>query len=418
MVDQTITIPKEWKASTLEEVVLKASTGADAIKRAPIVNLDTGIRCLRIQDVSQKKDYKNWGFTSVSASDFEKFQLKKGELFIARTGASIGVNLIINKDLNAVFNNGLIRLRVNNKSIPEYVSYLLFSKSFKNYILSISQGTSTQPNIQIGALLRFPIMIPPISEQHAIVSVLSSLDKKIDLLKEQNKTLEATAQTIFKEWFVNFNFPGATGKMIDSELGEIPKGWRVEKISDIFEFIKGSEPGAANYSNKKLNNNYVPFYRVQDISQYGDIPNIYVEEKLLRGKIFSPDDILISLDGTIGRVFIGGTGGHSGGIRRVVKKHDLIKKSLIFCFLKSPKFQSNLGSFSGAETTIKHAGGAIEHIKFALNEDVCEKFGNTFDPLFYKAISNITQIKTLSTLRDTLLPKLMTGNVRVREFEN
>lgn len=134
MADQTTTIPKGWKASTLEEVVLKANTGADAIKRAPIVNKDTGIKCLRIQDVSQKKDYKNWGFTSVSDSDFKKFQLKNGELFIARTGASIGANLIINKDLNAVFNNGLIRLRVNEKSIPSYVSYLLFSQHFKNYI--------------------------------------------------------------------------------------------------------------------------------------------------------------------------------------------------------------------------------------------------------------------------------------------
>jgi len=157
---------------------------------------------------------------------------------------------------------------------------------------------------------------------------------------------------------------------------------------------------------------------VQDISQYGDVPSIYVEEKLLKGKIFGQDDILISLDGTIGRVFIGGSGGHSGGIRRVIEKQDYIKKSLIFCFLKSAKFQNDLKSFSEAETTIKHAGGAVEYMKFVLNEKICERFGETIDPLFQKIISNISQIQTLSALRDTLLPKLMKGEIRVAEFNN
>ncbi|MDD3607994.1 MAG: restriction endonuclease subunit S, partial [Candidatus Moranbacteria bacterium] len=290
------------------------------------------------------------------------------------------------------------------------------SKKYKAIFESYSSG-SAQSQLPIHALKEIPIIFPSFSEQRAIAGVLSSLDDKIELLCEQNKTLEATAQAIFKEWFVNFNFPGATGKMIDSELGEIPEGWRVEKITNILDFIKGSEPGAANYTNEKADNDYVPFYRVQDISQYGNIPNIYVEEKLLRGKIFNHDDILVSLDGTIGRVFIGGAGGHSGGIRRVVGKHDFIKKSLILCFLKSPKFQSDLESFSGAETTIKHASGAIEHIRFVLQDDICKKFGVAFDPLFQKIVSNISQVQILSKLRDALMPKLMKGEVRVKEFD-
>lgn len=413
----TQTIPKGWRETVLEEVVSKANTGADAIRRAPIVPEDTGIKCLRIQDISQDKNFNDWGFTSVSDNDYEKFQLKAGDLMVARTGASIGVNMIIKKDLNAVFNNGLIRIRVNEKSFPEYVYFLISSKLFEDHILSISQGTSTQPNIQIGALLGFPIFLPPLAEQRAIAAVLSSLDDKIELLCEQNKTLVETAQAIFKEWFVNFNFPGATGKMVDSELGEIPDGWEVAKLTRLFDFIKGIEPGSDNYSVKRLSEDYLPFYRVQDTSNYNKTPNVFVDQKLLNQKIFKTDDILISLDGTIGRVFIGGSGGYSSGIRKVIGKESFISRALIFCFLKSDKFQRELGSFAGAETTIKHAGGAIEHIKFIFERSVCEKYGRVADPIFQKLISNISQIQTLFALRDTLLPKLMSGRVRVKGFD-
>ena len=79
---------------------------------------------------------------------------------------------------------------------------------------------------------KIKILLPPLPEQRAIAAVLSSFDNKIELLREQNKTLEATAQLIFKEWFVKFNFPNASGKMVNSELGKIPEGWRVGKYSE------------------------------------------------------------------------------------------------------------------------------------------------------------------------------------------
>ena len=146
------------------------------------------------------------------------------------------------------------------------------------------------------------------------------------------------------------------------------------------------------------------------------IPSVFVEKEFLNGKVFNIDDILISLDGTIGRVFIGGTGGYSSGIRKVVGKEDYVSKSLIFCFLKSANFQNALVSFPGDETTIKHAGKAIDYIFFPTEKSVCKKFGQTIDPIYKKVISNISQIQTLSTLRDALLPKLMRGEVRVKGF--
>ena len=403
--------PKGWKMTTLGEVAeinpsesLKQGTVA---KYVAMENLQPFTRHI--------SKYETKEFTG-------GMKFRNGDTLLARitpcleNGKTAYVDVLNDNEVGFGSTEYIVFREKINLSDKKFLYYLSISPRFRELAIKAMTGTSGRQRVQTDQLINELLILPDLPEQRAIAAVLSSLDDKIELLHEQNKTLEATAQTIFKEWFVNFNFPGATGKMIDSELGKIPEGWEVEKITDIFEFIKGSEPGAANYSNEKSNSSFVPFYRVQDISQYGDVPSIYVEEKLLKGKIFGQDDILISLDGTIGRVFIGGSGGHSGGIRRVIEKQDYIKKSLIFCFLKSAKFQNDLKSFSEAETTIKHAGGAVEYMKFVLNEKICERFGETIDPLFQKIISNISQIQTLSALRDTLLPKLMKGEVRVKGF--
>jgi len=408
-------IPESWQITTAEKFCLKVADGTHATPK-PVLNGKYLVTSKHIK--SGKVDLTSAYL--ISQDDFnevnKRSKVDQWDILFSMIG-TVGEIAIIDKNPDfAIKNVGLFKC--GNEFKAKWLFYFLRGRIGQGEIQQRMNGT-TQSYVTLSDLKSFPIIVPSSSDElKAIAAVLSSLDDKIELLREQNKTLEAIAQTIFKEWFVNFNFPGATGKMIDSELGKIPEGWEVEKITDIFEFIKGSEPGAANYSNEKPNSSFVPFYRVQDISQYGDVPSIYVEEKLLKGKIFGQDDILISLDGTIGRVFIGGSGGHSGGIRRVIEKQDYIKKSLIFCFLKSAKFQNDLKSFSEAETTIKHAGGAVEYMKFVLNEKICERFGETIDPLFQKIISNISQIQTLSALRDTLLPKLMKGEIRVAEFNN
>ena len=103
-------IPDGWSYTPLKTVIKSANTGLDAIKRAPIVNKDTGLKCFRIQDASQKKDFLSWGNTEVTEGNFKKFQLIKNDILIARTGNSIGVHYLVKKDLNAVFNLSLIHI--------------------------------------------------------------------------------------------------------------------------------------------------------------------------------------------------------------------------------------------------------------------------------------------------------------------
>ena len=222
-----------WKTYKLKEVVESANTGLDAIKRAPIVEEDTGVKCLRIQDVSQRKEFERWGFCTVSEQNYEKFKLNKGELIIARTGNTIGVNQYIHKDLKSVFNNGLIRIRVEKDLCDsKYLYYIFRSNRFKAYIQAIAFGTSTQPNMQIGSLLNYDLILPNLKEQTAIASILSALDDKIELNLQMNKTLEEMAMALYKHWFVDFG-PFQNGEFVDSDLGKIPKGWEVKSIGDV-----------------------------------------------------------------------------------------------------------------------------------------------------------------------------------------
>ena len=155
----------EWKEVKLGDVIKYANTGADAIKKAPIVNYDTGIKCIRIGDLSNNRDYKEWGFTNVKNDIFEKYKLQQGDILIARTGNTIGVVKYINKNLIAVYNNGLIRLQVNNKILSKYLFYIMIFKDFQNFIQSIAYGTSTQPNMKIRDMLNYRLFLPPLPIQ-------------------------------------------------------------------------------------------------------------------------------------------------------------------------------------------------------------------------------------------------------------
>lgn len=235
-----------WKEKTLGEVVESANTGLDAIRRAPIVNEDTGIKCLRIQDISQQKPFHKWGNTKVKPKDYKKYQLKTDDIIMART-CSTGINLLIRNDLNAVFNNGLARIRTNKKHVfPAFLFYIFQSYAFAGFINGISGGTSVQLNMQLGDLLSFEFLLPPLAEQKAIAAILSSFDDKIELLQRQNRTLEKKAQTIFKEWFINFTVNGEKLKVDNST--DLPEGWRMGKLEEEFEIIMGQSPDGRSYN--------------------------------------------------------------------------------------------------------------------------------------------------------------------------
>ncbi|MEK6747694.1 MAG: restriction endonuclease subunit S [Pseudomonadota bacterium] len=258
-----------WVSLKLEEIVNSANTGLDAIRRAPIVEEDTGIKCLRIQDVSQSKPFYRWGNSKVNAKDYERAQLRTDDLIMART-CSPGIVYHVRNDMKAVFNNGLARIRPNtSKTTSLYLYYVFKSPDFIGHVYGISGGTSVQLNMKLGDLLSYEMYLPSLEEQKAIAAVLSSLDDKIDLLHRQNQTLEAMAATLFRQWFVE----------------EAQEDWKDGVISDLLEF---------NPPRKLTKGTIAPYLEMASLSTDTFNPEGWYDREFSSGTKFMNGDTLLA----------------------------------------------------------------------------------------------------------------------------
>lgn len=384
------------KNTEIGEILEKANTGLDAIKRAPIVEYDSGIKCLRIQDVSQSKKFNDWGFTEVSQNNFEKFQLKMGDIIVARTGATIGVNKYISKDLNSVFNNGLIRLKVDeSKCIPKYLFYNLQSYNYWGYIEGISGGTSTQPNMQINALLKYEITLPPLPEQKAIASVLSSLDDKIDLLHQQNQTLEALAETLFRQWFIE----------------EAKEDWEERPLSSIANFLNGL---ACQKFPPKDSINRLPVLKIKDLTSGISENSDWATTDVKPEYIIRNGDVIFAWSASLMvKIWDGEDCILNQHLFKVTSEEFPKWFYYFWCKQHLREFISIAQSHATTMGHIKRSD-LDEAMVLIPDNDEIEKMTFQMNPILDKIQLNNNQINSLSRLRDTLLPKLMSGEVRVK----
>ena len=288
-------------------------------------------------------------------------------------------------------------------------------------------------SISGGQLKSFEILIPKEKEeQRAIAAVLSSFDDKIELLREQNKTLEATAQAIFKEWFVNFNFPDADGKpykdsggkMVESELGEIPEGWRVGKLGDEFDITIGRTPPRLEtewFSDMPTGKKWISIKDLGNSEMYISNTSEYLTEEAIEKfnvPIIPPNTTILSFKMTVGKLAITTEEmlSNEAIAHFKIKEISNLDTEYIYLFLKSLDFNS-LGSTSSIVTAINST--MIKALEVVVPEgQIFQKFNSVIRPIFGKLKNNNFQIQSLSTLRDTLLPKLMKGEVRVEGFHN
>jgi type I restriction enzyme S subunit len=412
-------MPDYWKIYKLSDVIISANTGLDAIKRAPIVDEDTGIKCLRIQDVSQVKEFKNWGFTQVSPENYKKFSLKEGEIIIARTGNTIGVNMFIKNDVKSVFNNGLIRIRINkNICDPKYVYYNFRTNIFKAYIDSIAFGTSTQPNMQINSLLSFDFFVPPLQEQKAIASILSALDDKIEMNLQMNKTLEEMAMALYKHWFVDFG-PFQNGNFVESELGMIPEGWEVNKIGDVIETLGGGTPSTSE--NKYWENGDILWYSPTDLTREKSLFSFETAKKITplglqksSAKMLPPYSLLMSSRATIGLLTINTQPACTNqGFITMLPNNKLSIYQLYFWVKQN---QDLIISKSNGSTFKEISKSSFRDLDVIIGKEIDSYLKETKD-IFNHIENNIEENQTLTTLRESLLPKLISGEVSVKDAE-
>lgn len=179
----------------LEDCVEKINTGADAIQRAPIVDYDTGIRCIRIGDMTNGRDYHSWGFTKMTDKDFENYKLIRNDIVITRTAVN-GLTYMITDEENTVCNNGNIRLRVNNKYNPLYIYLNTKTKDFRNYIDRINGETSVRPNMKVEYFTSYEIKKIDLEKQNNFCLRAESIMKKIQNNKVENYNLEQLRDTL------------------------------------------------------------------------------------------------------------------------------------------------------------------------------------------------------------------------------
>ena len=180
----------------VKDVILTANTGADAIQKAPIVDYDTGIRCVRVGDLSNNRNFWQWGFTKVTNDVFEQYQLKKDDIIVTRT-ATLGLNRLITENLSAVYNNGLIRITVDNNKIFPLLLYRHFqTKDFFNYISRIESETSVRPNMKINYLLDYEFSYLKLTEQNELVKILTVLSQIVEINNVENEKLTQLRDTL------------------------------------------------------------------------------------------------------------------------------------------------------------------------------------------------------------------------------
>ena len=181
-------LQSEWKSfmnktptSTykLKELVSYSNTGADAIQKAPIVDYPTNYKCVRVGDFTNNRNYIDWGYCELSDDIFEQYRLRTGDVLITRT-ASIGMSKYISVDLDAVYNNGIIRLKSNEKVLPLILYLICSTDDFIGYIKGIEAGSSTRPNMKINFLLDYVANIPNIDIQLKIIDKLEKYIKEKD----------------------------------------------------------------------------------------------------------------------------------------------------------------------------------------------------------------------------------------------
>jgi type I restriction enzyme S subunit len=244
------------------------------------------------------------------------------------------------------------------------------------------------------------VLLPPLTEQKAIAEVLSSLDDKIDLLTRQNKTLEDIAQAYFRKWFIE----------------DASDEWEIKKLRDFGEIICGKTPPTTN---KKFFNGNIPFIKIPDMHN-----NVYIFDtadtlsemgaKYQENKFIPPMSICVSCIATVGlvsmNVFLSQT---NQQINSLIPKHDKYRYYL-FLFLRSYRDEL-LALGSGGTMTLninKTLFGDIEC--YCPDDEILFRFNNVVNPLFGKIYNNCKQIRILSKLRNTLLPKLISGEIRVK----
>lgn len=350
----------------------------------------------------------------------------KGDVLISMTGSGYNqISSAVGKvgryhhDENSLLNQRVGKLySLDEEVLSDDYLYFFFSQKWVRYELTLNAGGSAnQANISPSQIGDLEWILPDVEEQRTIAEILSSLDEKIELNSKQNRTLEAIAQTLFKRWFVEFEFPDQNGKpykssggaMQASELGEIPMGWEVKPLDQIAEYLNG----LAMQKYPPIGNEYLPVIKIRELKQGITANSDKASTKLDPKYIVDDGDVLFSWSGSLEvDIWCHGKGALNQHLFKV--SSDNFPKWFYYLWTKY-HLRAFQAVAAGKATTMGHIQRAhlTEALTVCPSIDELPGMSEVFEPLIEKIIVNRVESRALAGLRDTLLPKLMSGELRV-----
>lgn len=351
------------------------------------------------------------------AHQYTDYSLKTKDIIIATVGswptnpASIvgKVVRVPESANNALLNQNAVRIRSNGIVDSDYLYYLLKEEHFSKYLVGTAQGSANQASITLKDIFGYSFSAPSeIKDQRRIASILSSLDRKIELNNKINADLEEMAQAIFKNWFVDFE-PFKDGKFVDSELGMIPEGWKVVVFDNILKVTttKTGKEGIPEYS--VTNTGIHP----RDEKFTKNLSKSSAKNKLIRkgNLVFGMSREILNWG-----IMKEEVGGVSSAYNVYIVDEKIVSTTYLECFIAQ-----RMDYFADLIKPASREGQGVDKA-LLMKKIICIPPSEVLDVFLekYNSIMHLTEIRNqensrLSTLRDTLLPRLMSGELEVPE---
>jgi type I restriction enzyme S subunit len=396
-----------WQTIRLGSACKKIGSGATP-RGGREVYQTSGISLIRSQNI-YNDGFKRGGLAFIGdkqAKDLEYANVQTGDVLLNITGDSVARVCQVPDDILPARVNQHVAIIRPKKGILDarFLHYYLIHPQMQAQMLGLAGAGATRNALTKGTIEAFEIKGPSFSEQRAIASVLGALDDKIELNRRTNETLEALAQSLFKSWFV------------DAAQERLPKGWTTRALFDCADYINGAAFRTEHFSAERTG---LPIIKIGELKDGITAATKFCEiERELKYRINS-GDILFSWSGspdTSIDIFIW-TEGEGWLNQHIFKMHFKrpVEKLFVYYLLKHLKPVFIEIARNKQTTGLGHVTGQdLKRLKtFFPTDDVLEEFNRMVDPLFQKVYSNLRESRTLAALRNALLPKLLSGELRV-----
>ena len=403
----------EWKEVQLNETCNLIA--GYAFKSKDFGNYPTKV--LKIADINPPfvSSEKSSGvdLSNYDVDKLDKYIVNKGDYILAMTGATIGKMGRYVSDGHAYLNQRVLKFQPYQSIDSDFLYYVLCGRLFAKYIINHIDSESAQPNISAGTIGKYRFNLPDFKTQQEIASILSSLDSKIENNRKICANLEAQAQALFKHWFIDFA-PFKDGKFVESELGMIPEGWRVGTLGDVSSFIsRGLSPKYQPGTNEMVlgqtcvRNNIVTLDNAREHN-----PKQNTDKRVQKWDVLLNSTGIGSL-GRVGVVYFDDNNVCFDSHLTVVRsRQESFRYYLGRNLLSRQKEIENMAVGSTGQTELPKKDVLVMPILIPSDCSLAS-FNILIDDIGNEMYSLLQENRRLSTLRDTLLPKLMSGEIKV-----